>query len=111
MLYYADNSNTHIVVPILFRPFFGSLLHLAAVASTPSLNFKSCQQWMRVIGPLYYFFMSLQTVHYAAMYDFSGNSHKTWKAHKHGWERGEWGRGREREQRGEWESMLCSNVL
>ena len=28
IVYYADNGNTHIVVPIPFRPFFGSLLNL-----------------------------------------------------------------------------------
>jgi UDP-N-acetylglucosamine--dolichyl-phosphate N-acetylglucosaminephosphotransferase len=28
MVYYADNGNTHIVVPIPFRSFFGSLLNL-----------------------------------------------------------------------------------
>ncbi|KAI0264012.1 N-acetylglucosaminephosphotransferase [Gloeopeniophorella convolvens] len=38
MVYYADNGNTHIVVPIPFRPIFGSLLNL---------------------GPLYYLYMSL----------------------------------------------------
>jgi len=56
MVYYADNGNTHIVVPIPFRPFFGSLLNLG----TPSLIFlRSCYQWMRIIGPLYYLYMSL----------------------------------------------------
>ncbi|KAH9980026.1 N-acetylglucosaminephosphotransferase [Lactifluus volemus] len=38
MVYYADNGNTHIVVPIPFRSLFGSLLNL---------------------GPLYYLYMSL----------------------------------------------------
>ncbi|KAI9443455.1 UDP-N-acetylglucosamine-dolichyl [Lactarius indigo] len=38
MVYYADNGNTHIVVPIPFRPLFGSLLNL---------------------GPLYYLYMAL----------------------------------------------------
>ncbi|KAH9969901.1 N-acetylglucosaminephosphotransferase [Russula dissimulans] len=38
IVYYADNGNTHIVVPIPFRPLFGSLLNL---------------------GPLYYLYMSL----------------------------------------------------
>jgi UDP-N-acetylglucosamine--dolichyl-phosphate N-acetylglucosaminephosphotransferase len=28
IVYYADNGNTHIVVPIPFRSFFGSLLNL-----------------------------------------------------------------------------------
>jgi UDP-N-acetylglucosamine--dolichyl-phosphate N-acetylglucosaminephosphotransferase len=55
MVYYADNGNTHIVVPIPFRPFFGSLLNLG----TPSLIFRLCYQWMRIIGPLYYLYMSL----------------------------------------------------
>jgi UDP-N-acetylglucosamine--dolichyl-phosphate N-acetylglucosaminephosphotransferase len=55
MVYYADNGNTHIVVPIPFRPFFGSLLNLG----TPSLIFRSCYHWMRIIGPLYYLYMSL----------------------------------------------------
>ena len=56
MVYYADNGNTHIVVPIPFRPFFGSLLNLG----TPSLTFfRFCYQWMRIIGPLYYLYMSL----------------------------------------------------
>jgi len=56
MVYYADNGNTHIVVPIPFRPFFGSLLNLG----TPShIFFRFCYQWMRIIGPLYYLYMSL----------------------------------------------------
>ncbi len=33
MVYYADNGNTHIVVPIPFRPFFGSLLNLGRPTS------------------------------------------------------------------------------
>jgi len=28
IVYYADNGNTHIVVPIPFRPLFGPLLNL-----------------------------------------------------------------------------------
>lgn len=31
MVYYADNGNTHIVVPIPFRSFFGSLLNLGTL--------------------------------------------------------------------------------
>jgi len=56
MVYYADNGNTHIVVPIPFRPFFGSLLNLG----TPSLIFfRYSYQYLCNLGPLYYLYMSL----------------------------------------------------
>jgi UDP-N-acetylglucosamine--dolichyl-phosphate N-acetylglucosaminephosphotransferase len=32
MVYYADNGNTHIVVPIPFRSLFGSLLNLGTLS-------------------------------------------------------------------------------
>ena len=56
MVYYADNGNTHIVVPIPFRPFFGSLLNLGR---PPLVFFRYSYQCMRSIGPLYYLYMSL----------------------------------------------------
>jgi UDP-N-acetylglucosamine--dolichyl-phosphate N-acetylglucosaminephosphotransferase len=32
MVYYADKGNTHIVVPIPFRSFFGSLVNLGTLS-------------------------------------------------------------------------------
>jgi len=43
MVYYADNGNTHIVVPIPFRPLFGSLLNLG---TTFHMLFESSYQML-----------------------------------------------------------------
>jgi UDP-N-acetylglucosamine--dolichyl-phosphate N-acetylglucosaminephosphotransferase len=56
MVYYADNGNTHIVVPIPFRPIFGSLLNLG---TTFYVFFESSYQYLRGVGPLYYLYMAL----------------------------------------------------
>ena len=56
MVYYADNGNTHIVVPIPFRPVFGPLLNLG---TSSLMFFRSSYQCLRSVGPLYYLYMSL----------------------------------------------------
>jgi UDP-N-acetylglucosamine--dolichyl-phosphate N-acetylglucosaminephosphotransferase len=56
IVYYADNGNTHIVVPIPFRPLFGSLLNLG---TTFPLVLESSHPCLRMVGPLYYLYMSL----------------------------------------------------
>ena len=56
IVYYADNGNTHIVVPIPFRPLFGSLLNLG----TSSLYYSDYpMNILGYVGPLYYLYMSL----------------------------------------------------
>ena len=60
MVYYAEQGNTNVVVPLPLRFLFGTLINLGRFILSAVLNAMSnCVLWLHFLGPLYYVYMAL----------------------------------------------------
>lgn len=58
MVYFAEGGNTHVVIPIPLRSIFGNLVNMGTRStSLPKQQLNNMQ--FRILGPLYYIYMSL----------------------------------------------------